>query len=255
MWRIFRIVVLLIIFVGVGLSTVLTRIRTTSWEQPVRVAVFPINGDSRDATAAYIAGLSQEKFAPVAEFIRSEAKRYGIGISEPITIALGAPVHAFPPRTPARHSGLEVILWSLRLRYWAWQHGDVAGPSPHIRMFVIYFDPEMRNQVAHSLGLQKGMIGVVNAFATRMQTAQNNIVIAHELLHTLGATDKYDPENNLPRHPEGFAEPDKMPLYPQQWAEIMGGRTPLSDTRAEMPASLDSVLVGSATAAEIAWVK
>jgi hypothetical protein len=255
MWRIFRIVILLLILAVVGLSTVLTRLRTSSWEQPVRVAVFPINGDDRDATASYIAGLTQGKFEPVAEFMHSEAGRYGIGISEPITVTMGPELRAHPPATPAHRSGLEVILWSMQLRYWAWRHGDLPGPSPHVRVFVIYFDPETQPRVAHSLGLQKGMIGVVHAFASRMQTAQNNVVIAHELLHTLGATDKYDLENNLPRHPDGYAEPDKVPLYPQQWAEIMGGRVPLSDSKADMPSDLTAVLVGSATAQEIGWTK
>jgi hypothetical protein len=255
MWRAVRITILLGILAAVAASTFLTRLRTTSWEQPVRAAIFPINGDGREATASYIAGLTREKFEPIAEFLQQEAARYGVTVSEPVTLALGAPVQTMPPGTPEHRSGLDVILWSLQLRYWAWRHGDMPGPSPHIRMFVIYFDPEVHNKVAHSLGLQKGMIGVVHAFATRQQTAQNNVVIAHELLHTLGATDKYDLETNLPRHPDGFAEPDKVPLFPQEWAEIMGGRTPLSESKAEMPPGLGAVLVGSATAQEIGWTK
>ena len=43
----------------------------------------------------------------------------------------------------------------------------------------------------------------------------NDMVIAHELLHTLGATDKYDPVNNAPRFPDGYGDPQQMPLYPQ----------------------------------------
>jgi hypothetical protein len=253
MWRAVRIALLLIILASVGLSSLLTRLRTSSWEQSVRVAVFPINGDGRAATAAYIAGLTREKLEPVAEFIRSEATRYGISVSDPITVALGPELREQPPVAPTQRSGLSVILWSLQLRLWAWRHGDVPGPSPHVRIFVIYFDPEMRTQVAHSLGLQKGMIGVVHAFATRHQTAQNSVVIAHELLHTLGATDKYDYGSNLPLHPDGFAEPDKVPLYPQHWAELMGGRISLSESQAEMPSDLSAVLIGAASAREIGW--
>jgi len=40
------------------------------------------------------------------------------------------------------------------------------------------------------------------------------VVIAHELLHTVGATDKYDPATNESSLPEGYAEPDKIPLFP-----------------------------------------
>jgi len=67
----------------------------------------------------------------------------------------------------------------------------------------------------------------VHLFAARSQAAQNDIVIAHELLHTFGATDKYDAGSDAPRYPEGFAEPQREPRYPQRYAEIMAGRVPL----------------------------
>jgi hypothetical protein len=122
-------------------------------------------------------------------------------------------------------------------------------------MFVIYHDPARVSRVAHSLGLQKGLIGVVNAFASDDQAAQNNIVITHELLHTVGATDKYDLATNEPSHPDGYAEPNKDPLLPQTFAEIMAGRIPSSAAQSEMPSSLDKVLVGTKTAREINWLR
>ena len=60
-----------------------------------------------------------------------------------------------------------------------------------------------------------------NAFGSADNEGGNNVVIAHELLHTFGATDKYDPADNMPRHPDGFAEPDARPLFPQRLAEII----------------------------------
>jgi hypothetical protein len=59
----------------------------------------------------------------------------------------------------------------------------------------------------------------------------------------------------MPVYPDGFAEPDKDPLLPQDYAEIMGGRIPLSEGEAEIPESLDQVLVGAVTAREINWLK
>ena len=82
---------------------------------------------------------------------------------------------------------------------------------------------------------------------------QNNVVIAHEFLHTLGATDKYDPATNQPLFPDGYANPDLDPLLPQRFAEIMAGRTPLSRNEAETPASLVDALIGNKTAQEINW--
>ena len=78
-------------------------------------------------------------------------------------------------------------------------------------------------------------------------------MIAHELLHTLGASDKYDLSNGLPIHPAGYADPDKRPRYPQDRAEIMGGRIPLSPGRAAIPRGLNQTVIGPVTASEIGW--
>lgn len=83
----------------------------------------------------------------------------------------------------------------------------------------------------------------------------NNVVLAHELLHTLGATDKYDPATSQPLFPQGHAEPDATPRHPQRLAEIMAGRIAVSDDEAEMPASLAQAVVGTETAQEINWIR
>ena len=110
-------------------------------------------------------------------------------------------------------------------------------------------------RLLHSTGLQKGLIGVVNAFARSDMDGSNNVVITHELLHTFGATDKYDFAGNRPLFPDGFADPDAQPLYPQARAEIMAGRIPVSETQAETPAGMDEVVIGVRTAREINWIK
>jgi hypothetical protein len=43
-------------------------------------------------------------------------------------------------------------------------------------------------------------------------------------------------------------------LLPQRYAEIMAGRTPISQIEAVTPASLDDALIGSKTAKEINWL-
>jgi len=92
-------------------------------------------------------------------------------------------------------------------------------------------------------------------FGDRSYAKQNLVILAHELLHTLNATDKYDLSTTLPVYPEGFAEPDKTPLYPQSFAELMGGRVPMSEVRADIPKSLKQTVVGEKTAQEIGWLK
>ena len=140
------------------------------------------------------------------------------------------------------------------MRWWAWRNTDTIGPGPQVKLFVLYFDPAQSKRLAHSTGLQKGLIGRVNTFAASSMTKQNNVIIAHEFLHTLGATDKYDPATNQPLFPHGYADPDQKPLLPQRFAEIMAGRTPLSETEAETPAALEDALIGGKTATEINWL-
>jgi len=107
--------------------------------------------------------------------------------------------------------------------------------------------------VPHSVGMQKGLVGVVHAFADRNMTRTNNVVIAHEILHTLGASDKYNPETLSPLFPIGYAEPERDPLHPQTLTEVMAGRYAIDAQTFEMPATLDEVVVGAATALEIGW--
>lgn len=81
------------------------------------------------------------------------------------------------------------------------------------------------------------------------------MVLAHELLHTLGATDKYAPSTNAPLYPDGYAAPEARPLLPQTKAELMAGRIPVEEQRAEIPESLSQVVIGMATSREIGWTR
>ena len=162
-----------------------------------------------------------------------------------------APVLAVPP-LPGVQTKLEAIQWSLRLRWYAFRHTPFWASLGTVRLFLLYHPLQFDKALPHSHGLQKGMLGVVHVFASDTQRTQNNFVIAHELLHTVGATDKYD-ANGQPLAPIGLADPNAQPPYPQYKAEIMGGRIALSAQRAEIPKGLEEAVIGYATAAEIGW--
>ncbi len=130
--------------------------------------------------------------------------------------------------------------------------GHVNEPED-IRIFVLYHDPALTPAVPHSLGLTKGLIGVVYAFAAPDMDGENDVVIAHELLHTLGATDKYRAADDAPRFPDGYGDPQQVPLFPQRYAELMAGRRMLSADQWQQAESLDEVVIGPATAPEIRW--
>jgi hypothetical protein len=251
-----RIAVLLLILAMVALDAWLTRTRTTSWESTLRATIYPIVADGQPATRDYVAGLRREAFADIEGFMQREARRYGVALPDPLQVRLGPVLDQLPPLPPAERSLLGTISWSLQLRWWA-NRREAGQPRPRsqVRLFVLYYDPATTPAVAHSLGLKEGLIGVVHAFAAARQAPTNNIVIAHELLHTLGATDKYDLASGLPRFPEGYAEPGRVPRLPQDAAEIMAGRIPLSQRQAQIPDGLDGVVAGAQTAGEIGWTR
>jgi hypothetical protein len=256
MFKHIRIFILLMILFIVAMNSWRSRAQAVAWEHPLQVVAYPINGDNSDVSARYIAGLTAGHFQSVDVFMAEQAKRYGVELTyaqAPVRVALAPEVKSKPPMPPQSGNFVGVMIWSLRLRYWAWKHGDVDGMPAQVRMFVVFHDPATHPQLAHSIGLEKGLIGVVNAFAAPEMMGQNNVVIAHELLHTVGASDKYDRMTNLPRFPEGYADPSSPQRYPQAMAEIMGGRIPLSETEAAIPESLRYAVIGEATAREIGW--
>jgi hypothetical protein len=255
MWRRLRIVVLLLILLFVALNTYFDRVYSTDWNIPLRVAAYPINADGRSATQQYMRQLPNDALQAIEVFFEGEAKQYGLQMQRPIRMALMPTLERQPPPLEPRASGLAVLLWSLRMRYWAWRVDDPPGAAPDIKLFILYYDPAVSPSIPHSVGLQKGLFGVVHVFADAGMKGSNDTVIAHELLHTLGATDKYDLRSNQPAHPDGFAEPDREPLYPQSFAELMGGRIPVSSGESTTPESLQQVIVGAKTASEIGWSK
>jgi hypothetical protein len=248
-----RILILLVILLVVSLNTWLDRTRSTDWDRPLWVVIYPINGDGSKQSEDYLSSLTREDFTEIEDFFHDESERYGLLLEQPVTLRLAPTLNDDTPSPPEGDSVLASITWSLKMRYWAWQHEEYGGPLPDIRIFLRYHDPQRTDRVAHSLGLQKGLTGVVNAYADRDYREQNQVVITHELLHTLGALDKYHLDNNQPLFPVGYAEPDKQPLYPQSKAEVMGGRIPLGRLRAEMPDGLKQVVIGPLTADEINW--
>jgi hypothetical protein len=253
-WRNIRILILLLILLWAALHTWLERIGSTGWKEPLWVGIFPVNADGSAAAQSFIDGLNEREFADIEDFMAREAHRYGKQLTEPVHVALYPQVKQPPPQLERTAGVLGTVWWSLKLRWFAWRAIDFGGRAPpRIRLFVLYHDPATLQVVPDSHGMQKGLLGVVHTFAQRSMAGSNSIVIAHELLHTLGASDKYDPVSGAPLFPIGFAEPNQNPLYPQDKAEIMAGRRAVSAQDAEMPATLGVVVVGPATAAEIRW--
>jgi len=252
-FRAIRIVFLLFVLIVIGLGQWMVKQRIMDWNRSLWVVLYPINGDGSPQSTAYIQSLNEDIFNPVESFMETEGLRYRLGLQDPIRIELAPQVNTLPPTLHQNASLLKIVWWSLKMRFWAQRSDTYQGPTPDIRIFAIFFDPLTHKSLNHSFGLEKGRLAIANVYATPLQAEQNNFVIAHELLHTIGASDKYHLETTQPRHPDGYAEPDKAPLYPQNRAEIMGGRIPHSPFESELPNDLSDARIGEQTAKEIRW--
>lgn len=251
-FRKIRIAVLLLVLFVVATDTWLTRAYSTDWNNSLHIGIYPINADGSESVDKYIERLKSEHFVAVEEFVEREANRYGKAVERPVRIELGQQIHEQPPALSETPNVLEIMWWSLRMRLWTGSAAEEAERyEPDVRIFVRYHSPESEILLENSVGIEKGMFGIVNAYASRRLTQKNNVIIAHEFLHTLGATDKYELGTGQPIGPDGLAEPDKSPLYPQTRAEIMGGRIALSEHEAVIPRSLEYAIVGPLTASEI----
>jgi len=249
-----RIVLLLSIFFVILFGTWLTEKRMAAWDRPILVTVYPVVADGSSATERFVRSLDAAAFDDVNEFFARASGPYGFTVSPAFRFQLAEPLFEAPPEPPERHAFAAIAWWSLKMRWWAWRRDWNDGLiTPDVQMFVLYHGVRGNAELGISVGMRKGRYGIVKAYASRALLPRNNVVFTHELLHVLGATDKYVLATGEPVYPEGYAEPDRVPRLPQRYAEIMGGRIPLDYDRSAMPASLEQCRMGRTTAAEIGF--
>jgi hypothetical protein len=254
MWRLLRISLLLLILAVVIQQLFLDK-ADLDWQDNFYVALYPVNADDSERVARYIETLKQQDFEAMESFFAEEAARYGLKMRRPVAIELGESVKQVPPSPPTDGNVLQTILWSLSFRWFAWHNSPAVPVPPDIRLYLLFYAANQHDVLSHSTALNKGRIGRVNLFGDRVHAKQNLVITAHELLHTLTATDKYNLQKGLPIYPDGYADPNKQPRYPQYYAELMGGYVPISESKKEIPPSLNQVLIGFKTAKEIGWIK
>ena len=249
-----RLALLLSVLVFVAVGAWLDRARSRDWDAPLRVTVYPIaaTSDARD----YVASLAGEDFAAIPVFLREQASQHDLWLTEPVRLRVSHAVRDRPPALDDRPGMLAAMLWSLRMRFWA---ARVAWndplPDPDVQVFALYHGDAGRTAVPDSVGLSKGLMALAHLYAGAAAAGANQVVLTHELLHTLGATDKYDRATGAPLVPVGLGDPKRSPLFPQATAEIMAGRVAVTSVSSVMPESLDTVVVGPHTAREIGWTR
>lgn len=252
MWKNIRILCLLIVLLIVAVNAY--RDQNQDWSKPIIVKLHPINADGRSATQNYIQSLHLAELTGAQEYLQQMSVQYR---GQPIALyfQLGRELKRVPPKVPEHATLIDTILWSLKFRFYAWKQHESADGSPSVTLYLNYYDPEQTKELKHSTALQKGRIGSVNLFASKKQSAQNKIVLVHELLHVFGASDKYDLATGQPIYPLGYAYPNQKPLFPQAKAELMAGHIPLSEQKSKMPDTLEQTLINEITAIELGWKK
>jgi len=243
--------------VFVALGAWLDRSRSRDWNDTLRITIYPIAQTADPSVVAYTRGLQATDFAAIEEFFADESTDYGIRLEQPVRIRVSPAASTAPPTLPDRPSTLDAILWSLRMRYYA---ARVAWndplPTPDIQVFALYLPlAGGALPMPDSVGLSKGLIAVAHLYGHATAAGSNDVVITHEVLHTLGATDKYDLATGHPLVPVGLGEPGRQPIYPQEFGEIMAGRIATGPRQSLIAGSLDDMLVGPLTAAEVGWTQ
>jgi hypothetical protein len=250
-----RLALLVAVLLFVAIGAWLDRRRSRDWDAPLRVTIYVLTANADEELRSYAAALDDDSFADVESFLAEQAATHELPLTEPMRVRVSRAARELPPDPGAEPGMLSVVLWSLRMRWWAWRiAANDPLPPPDIQLFAIYY-PEIEGEpLPDSLGLSKGLVAVARLFAGDASAGANQVVIVHELLHTLGASDKYD-RDGRPLVPDGLGDPARDPRYPQTQGEIMAGRIAVSPTRAELPEDLADMVVGAATAREIGWTR
>ena len=248
-----RIAFLLYVLLFVAVGQFFAVKNATDWDAPLWVDIYAVAGDDHPATRSFIDGLSPTEFSAAEKFFAREAERYDVALEQPFRLRIVGEYSGELPQLDPSSGPLGVLAWSLHMRWLATSLRWQAEPSGDIVVFAVFHEPTRDVALDRSTALDKGLVAVANLFADREAQATNEIVLAHELLHTLRATDKYSLTTNAPSYPDGYAAPDARPLLPQTKAELMAGRIALDERHAKMPSDLDEVVIGAVTAGEIGW--
>jgi hypothetical protein len=223
----------------------------TRWDAPVAVAVLVL-GEAPPATVAGLDGA----LAAVGRRLDEERTRFRPGSTGPaVTFELVGPLYPerLPPTAPPGDGLLDRALHALDLwRATRAAHASAPGFEPgafDARVYLVAAPGEGR--FAEGIGEAGGEVGVVRAGLDGAPLLAATAV-AHEVLHALGASDKYDAAGHAVA-PAGLVEPDLRPPYPQRFAELMVGEVPLGPGAGRLPADAAELGIGPVTAAEIGW--
>lgn len=254
-----RVGILLLVLFGVVLWTwrdAATRRARNDWDHTLLVAVVVVQLENVDADA--ISAVRADVPA-LADRLAEELARRRPGAPRPFRFELFGPVKATTAPPSPESEGIFDLVKQAWAQYWYLRDIDArAGLVTGVydsRIYLVVRAPRRAERtLAEGHSEQGGRIGIVEVELDAKSAYLPLIVAAHELFHTLGATDKYDATGRT-LVPRGLAEPERNPLYPQRYAEIMSRNRPLSATDERVPNGFHEMAVGPETAREIGWLR
>jgi hypothetical protein len=254
-----RVGVLLAVLAGVVLYAVRdvrSRRERKDWDRTLDVAVVLLRLGPIDDDA--VSGM-RKRLGALDARLALEMHRYRPGAPHPFAFTLFGPVDVDAPPPPADGDGVlslaghEYALWRYLGRVDAAAGVDKSAFDS--RVYVAARRPKNEErQIVEGQSEQDGRVGSVEVELDATMVDFTLFVVAHELFHTLGASDKYDASGRT-LVPAGLAEPDRVPRYPQIFVELMARNRPVSSDEEKVPESLDELAVGATTAKEIGWTR
>ncbi len=257
-----RVAVLLVILAGVILYAardVQSRRARKTWDHTLSVALVLLRDPAQGPLAPDALPALHARLPALDARLTEELHRYRPGAPHPFSFRLFGPVDVAAPPPSAEGTGFVDLA---RHTYDLWRYvrpvDEAAGLTASdfdSRLYVVVRPPVRRDRtMVEGESEQDGRVGTVSVELDASMADFTLFVATHELFHTLGASDKYDASGRS-LVPDGLAEPTLVPLYPQRFAEVMARNRPLSPSEEVVPASLDDLAVGPATAAEIGWAR
>lgn len=228
------------------------------WDRTYNVALIEVAYGSKESTRTLSSNGKEILQQSLEKWFESEAKRVYNSQIKPFRFEILGP--AFNEKTPPTLPTENDSLWtrykqtSAFIKFFNDRFAQ-TGANPDnfdIKLYLYIYpaDKGLDYDKQHSVGTTRGRFGVVFLPIGKQSAGRTTCLIAHEILHTVGASDKYD-GSRLTVYPDGYFFPAQR--YPQQFAEIMALATPIDIGREKDADNLDTSRVGNKTAEEIGW--
>lgn len=255
-----------------GLNTYLAENRTFAWDRQVTIAVVALLDEDNSPDAfkeeTFIrrflsqSGATRHNLREVERWLQHEYERYTGDASRIFDISIRGPLRLEepPPMLPEatdsflkRYQGTKNFINFFEA---ITRREELLLGQYDLTLFIYFYDygdRERRRVFAQfdSLASRRNRFGIVIAPVNRKLIGHTCAVVAHEMCHLFGASDKY--QDRVSIFPQGFADPQKEPRYPQRKAEIMSLGRPVAPGVDEPVKELRQCIVGATTAEEMNW--